>query len=258
MKKLTMFVVAGLTVIIPFLAGAQPAPFGPGQLTVTQLEMRPDPVRNDQEIAFRGVVVNNSRRQTRVTIAVMDNSRIVTQAPNVILRPGNNVIDFQKRRYDFGRDDRKCLSLEVYVNRRWLPLQGTQDFCAMRTRDGWSMYGDTEEVRLQVENLRMIPDPVSPGQELRFIVTVRNNGRPSRGNIRIQDRDQIVVQTDQVNIPRGTTEFQLPGSRYGFQRMDTCFRVSVDIDRTIHELDAQREYCAQPTAWTLRPVPRRR
>ncbi len=31
-----------------------------------------------------------------------------------------------------------------------------------------------------------------------------------RGNIRIQDRDQIVVQTGSVNIPRGLTDFQLP------------------------------------------------
>jgi hypothetical protein len=34
--------------------------------------------------------------------------------------------------------------------------------------------------------------------------------------------------------------------------MDTCFTVSVDVNRTRHQVDAVEEYCANPTAWTLK------
>ena len=78
-----------------------------------------------------------------------------------------------------------------------------------------------------------------------------NDGRDIRGNIRIQDSDQVVVQTDTVRIPRGVTNFNISSSRCTFQRMDTCFTVSVDVDRTPYPIDASEEYCANPTSWTL-------
>jgi hypothetical protein len=34
--------------------------------------------------------------------------------------------------------------------------------------------------------------------------------------------------------------------------MDSCFTVLVDVDRTSHQIDASEEYCANPTAWTLK------
>jgi len=125
------------------------------------------------------------------------------------------------------------------------------EFCPRRSPAGWST-NDRGVGQLDVEELLMSPDPVTPGQEVRFMVRLRNDGRPVRGNIRIQDRDQVVVQTDSVNIPRGLTDFQLPRSQYTFQRMDTCFTVSVDVDRTPYPVDASKEYCADPTAWTLK------
>lgn len=97
----------------------------------------------------------------------------------------------------------------------------------------------------------MTPDPASPGQEVSFEVKIRNEGRHIRGNIRIQDSDQVVVQTNTVKIPRGVTKFDLPRTRYSFQRMDTCFTVIVDVDKTRHKIDAAEEYCANPMAWTL-------
>ncbi len=87
---------------------------------------------------------------------------------------------------------------------------------------------------------------------------LRNDWRPIRGTIKIQDKDQVIVQTDTVNIPSGLTDFQLPRSKYTFQRMDTCFTVTVDVDRNPYQVDATKEYCANPTAWTLKGRPRDR
>ena len=99
----------------------------------------------------------------------------------------------------------------------------------------------------------MHPDPVSPGKEVRFRAKLRNDGMPIRADIRIQDRDQVVVQLNDVFLPRGYSEFQFPYTRYQFQRFDHCFTVIVDVERTPHQVDAAREFCAKPFGWSLRP-----
>jgi len=106
---------------------------------------------------------------------------------------------------------------------------------------------------LYVEDLGMNPDPAATGQNVRFRVKLRNDGRPIRGTIRIQDKDQIVVLVENVSIPRGYSNFQFPYTRYSFQRFDHCFTVLVDFERTPYPVDAAREFCAKPTGWTLKP-----
>jgi hypothetical protein len=127
-----------------------------------------------------------------------------------------------------------------------------KEFCAKRTNLGWTL-SDKGIGPLYVEELEMYPDPAIPGQEIRFKVRLRNDGRPIRGHIRIQDRDQLVAKVENVSIPRGYTEYQFPHSRYTFQRLDTCFTVLVDFERTPYPVDASREFCAKPMGWTLRP-----
>jgi hypothetical protein len=113
--------------------------------------------------------------------------------------------------------------------------------------------GDRGIGPLYVEDLDMNPDPANPGQDIRFRVRLRNDGRPIRGDIRIQDKDQVVVQVENVTIPPGSSDFQFPYTRYSFQRFDHCFKVLVDIERTPYPVDAEREFCARPMRWTLRP-----
>jgi hypothetical protein len=188
----------------------------------------------------------------RLVLAVMDRDHVVSQVSEAYLQSGDTQINFPETSYQlFGREER-CLTIETNIDRKWVPIAMAEEFCPRRSPAGWSTH-DRGIGQLYVEELLMSPDPVAPGQEVRFMVRLRNDGRPIRGNIRIQDRDQVVVQTDSVNIPRGTTEFQLPRSQYTFQRMDTCFTVSVDIERTPYLVDASKEYCANPTAWTLKP-----
>ena len=262
MKKWWMFALIGSLLIIPVLGHAQldkllEGLFGKGeegirleQLKVTQLEMIPDPARESQRIAFRATVSNSSRYSGRITLAIMDRGRVVSEVSDATLRPGENRIDFAETTYRFSSQD-NCFTIEANIDRRWVAIEKASEFCAKRTGAGWSM-SDRGVGQLNVEDLVMYPDPVSPRQEIRFTVKLRNDGRPIRGYIRIQDRDQVVVQTDGINIPRGLSEFQLPHSQYTFQRMDTCFTVSVDVDRTPYPVDASREYCANPVSWTLK------
>jgi len=82
---------------------------------------------------------------------------------------------------------------------------------------------------------------------------LRNEGRSIRGTIRIQDKDQVVAQAENMAIPRGVSDVQFPYTRYSFQRSDHCFTVSVDFERTPYPLDAAKEFCGKPMGWTLRP-----
>jgi len=258
MKKPLMIIFIACLLIVPVLAHAQFDKFleniferdGRGinldSLTVTQMEMIPDsPWEDDQPAAFRAIIANSSRHAVRVDLAVVDKDRVVTQVHDASLGPGNNQIDFPATSMQFARGEQRCFIIQTNVDRRWVPITMAAQYCPERSKRD-------REVELSVEGLRMTPDPASPGQEVSFEVRLRNDGRRVKGNIRIQDSDQVVVQTDTVRIPRGTTNFNLPSSRYTFQRMDTCFTVSVDVDRTHHQVDATEEYCANPTAWTLK------
>ncbi len=256
MKKLWMIIFIACLLIVPVLAHAQfdkllENVFGKDDrgisldsLTVTQMEMIPDSPRDDQSVAFRAIIANSSRHPVRVILAVVDKGRVVTQVSDASLGPGNNQIDFPETSIQFSRGEQRCFTIQTNIDHRWVPITMATEFCPERSRRD-------RGVELSVEGLRMTPDPVSPGQEVSFVVRLRNDGRHIRGKIRIQDSDQVVVQTDTVSIPRGVTNFNLPSSRYTFQRMDTCFTVSVDVDRTHHQIDASEEYCANPTAWTL-------
>lgn len=257
MKKLWMIISIAFLLIVPVLAHAEldrllQEIFGNNDrrvnldvLTVVQMEMTPDSPRDGQPVAFRTIIANGSRYEVKLVIAILDGDRVVTQLKDAYLRPGNNQIDFPETNIQFSRGEQRCFTIQANIDHRWVPITMTTAFCHENSRRGHG-------VDLTVEGLRMTPDPASPGQEVSFVVRIRNDGRHIRGNIRIQDSDQVVVQTDTVRIPRGVTNFNLPSSRYTFQRMDTCFTVSVDVDRTPYQIDASEEYCANPTAWTLK------
>jgi hypothetical protein len=265
MKKWWMIIFIGCFLIVPVMAHAQLDKVLEGlrgrsdegvsveQLRVTQLEMIPDPAREGQRIGLRATISNSSHNRARVVLAVMDRGRVVSQISDTYLQPGDNQINFPETSYRFSGREQRCFTIQTSIDSRWVPIAMTAEFCPKRSNAGWSMSDRGAAIgRLQVEELLMSPDPITRGQEVRFTVRLRNDGRPIRGNIRIQDRDQVVVQTDSVNIPRGLTSFQLPRSQYTFQRMDTCFTVSVDVERTPYPVDASKEYCANPTAWTMK------
>jgi len=218
-------------------------------LRIIQLEFSPDPIREGQRITFQVTVLNDSRQSGRITLVVKDRDEVVTEARDVMIRPGENRIEFPGTNYRFSRTD-QCFTVEADIESTRRPIDLAKEFCAQRTYSGWSL-SDRGVGPLFVEDLGMNPDPAAPGQEVQFRVRLRNDGRPIRGNIRIQDKDQIVVQSENVSIPRGYSDFQFPFTRYAFQRFDHCFTVLVDFERTPYPVDASREFCAKPMGLTL-------
>jgi len=268
MKRWGMIVMIGCLFVVPSLAQAQvdklldqifergESRIRPEDLRVLQLEISPDPVREGQRVVFRATISNGSRHSERVTLAIKDKDEIISKG-DAPLRPGDNQVSFPESSYRFSRSDH-CFTVEVDIQRTRSPIDTSREFCAKRTNLGWTLsdrgvVSDRGVGPLYVEELEIYPDPATPGQEIRFKIRLRNDGRPIRGLVRIQDRDQLVAQVENISIPQGSTEFQFPQSRYVFQRFDTCFTVLVDFERTPYPVDASRKFCARPMGWTLRP-----
>jgi len=215
------------------------------RLTVTQLETSPDRPRGDRPLTFKVVVDNDSRRDVRLDLAVVEGDRVIVQAYDVYLRPGKNRVEFPQVNFQQSRRGQDCFTIQTLIDRRWVPLNMPRQFCLESHRDQW--------IDLSVKALRMKPDPVKVGEKVSFSVTISNDGRrPVRGVIRIEDNDQVVAQTAPVEIPPGDKSFKVSGGQYRFQRLDNCFTVSVDVNRTAHRIDASEEFCAEPRSWTLK------
>jgi len=263
MKKFTFMVLMGCLCLIPVLAQCQldkrPDPFPdkwdsrfrPEDLRVVRLEFSPDPAREGQWVSFRLTVLNGSRQSRRITLTLKDRDEIITEARDVNILPGENRIYFSERNYRFSRSD-YCFTVEAEIDQHRRSIEMIEEFCARKTIRGWTL-SDRRVGLLFVEDLDMNPDPATSGQAVRFRVRLRNNGKPLWGNIRIQDKDQVVIQVKNALIPGGYSDFQFPYTQYSFQRTDHCFTVLVDFEGTPYVVDAVREFCAKPLGWTLRP-----
>jgi hypothetical protein len=263
MKRKIFPIFFGFLILLPSIVNSQPIPpfdklfdrwgprIHPNDLRVLQLDMSPDPVREGERISFSATVSNLSQYSTRLSLFVKDRDEVVTSVQDVLFKPGHNRIIFPHTGYRFSRHEH-CFTVEVDIDRTRRSIDVVREFCVRRAYAGWTL----KEVRigpLFVEDLDMYPDPATPGQEIRFRVKLRNDGSPIRGNIRIQDRDQTIVNLNDAYLPYGHSEFHFPYTRYAFQRFDHCFTVIVDVERTPYRTDAAREFCAKPLGWTLRP-----
>jgi len=263
MKKWWVIILIGCLFVFPSLAQAQAdkvlerlferggSRIRPEDLRVLQLEISPDPVREGQRVVFQVTISNGSRHSGRVTLVIKDKDEIISEVRDAPLRPGDNQVNFPESSYRFSRSDH-CFTVEVDIERTRSPIDVAKEFCVRRTRSGWTL-SDRGIGYLLVEDLDMHPDPAAPGQDVRFKVKLRNDGKPIRGTIRIQDKDQVVAQVENITIPQGLSDVQFPYARYSFQRFDHCFTVLVDFERTPYKVDAAREFCAKPKGWTLRP-----
>jgi len=227
----------------------------PQDLRVLDLDISPDPVRERERVRFRMTIFNKSPHGVRVSLAIRDRNETVAEAHEVMIRPGQNRIEFPWTGYRFNRSEH-CFLVEVDLERTRRPVDAARAFCARRTMGGWTM----SEARIGpfiVEDLDMVPDPVRPREEVRFKIRLRNEGRPVRANLWIQDRDQIVVRMEDVPVHHGRAEYTFPHSRYVFQRSDHCFSVFMDVENTRQKVDATRVFCAKQLlrgrGWTLQP-----
>jgi len=160
-----------------------------------------------------------------------------------LVQPGPNRVSFPRGDYRLERGEH-CFTVEVDIERSRKPVDLAREFCANKTPQGWSL-SSSRVGPFFVEDLEMLPDPARPGQDVRFKVRLRNDGRPLRADMRIQDRDETVVQLSDVPLSGGYGEYQFPPTRYQFQRSDHCFVVIVDVERTPNRIDAAREFCAK-------------
>lgn len=259
-KNIFMMLFLGLLFLYPSMTQSQPEKFlekffGPRvsarDLRVVQLEMNPDPVREGQRVSFSVTITNSSQSSARVDLFIKDQDEVVTSAYDVYLRPGDNQVAFPWTNYRFSRRDH-CFAVEVDIDQTRRPIDLAKEFCARKTFQGWSL-SSPRIGPLLVEDLDTYPDPFMPGQDLRFRARLRNDGRPIRVDISIQDKDQVVTKLNDVLLPRGVSEFLFPYTRYPFQRLDHCFTVVVDVEKTPYRVDAVREFCARPYSWSLRP-----
>jgi len=260
MKKNLVILLLGFWFLFPSLVQSQPDKlferflgplFQPGDLRVLQLEMNPDPVREGQWMSFQVVVSNLSKHSGKVNLFIKDRDEVIAAVNDVVLRPGDNRVAFPRTNYQLQRNE-YCFTVEVDIERTRRPVDLAKEFCARRTFQGWTM-ASHRVGPLFVEDLGMWPDPVQPGQEVRFKARLRNDGSPVRANLRIQDRDQVVAQLNDVLLVHGAFDYWFLFTPYQFQRFDHCFTVVVDVERTPYRLDAAREFCAKPFGWSLKP-----
>lgn len=258
MKKYPVLLI-WLLILFPTFASSQVEKFfeifrprvDPSDLKIVQLEMRPDPVREGQSVSFQAIISNQSPYSTRVSLFIKERDRLINSLHDVPLYPGYNQINFPETPYRFSREEH-CFIIEVDIERTTRVVDAAKKFCARRSYYGWTLSPQWMGP-LFVEELEMFPDPAQPGQELRFKVLLRNEGPPIRANLRINDRDQIVVELRDIFLPSGYSEFHFPHIRYFFQKSDHCFTVFVDYERFPYKANSKREFCARPLGWTLRP-----
>jgi len=258
MKKVIFFL-AGFLILFPSLAQSQADKFfelfrpriDPTDLRIIQLEMKPDPVREGQLITFQVMISNQSSYSAKVSLYIKEKDRVLSSLHDIRIYPGYNQVVFPESPHRFSRDEH-CFTVEMDIERTRRPVDAVRKFCARRSYYGWTL--STQWIGpLFVEELEMFPDPAYPGQEIRFRVRLRNEGPSIRANLRVNDRDQMVVELRDTFLPSGYSEYYFPYTRYFFQRSDHCFTVFVEYERFPHKANSTREFCARPLGWTLRP-----
>ena len=152
MKKMRMIVLIGCLFVAPAFAQAQvdrmidqfldrgghgwEGRIGPNDLSVSQLEFSPDPIREGQPVTFRAKISNHSDHSGRVTLTIKDKDEIISEMPDVFLRPGDNQVVFPERSYRFSRSDH-CFTVEADIERTRSPIDATREFCARPM--GWTL-----------------------------------------------------------------------------------------------------------------------
>ncbi len=141
-----------------------------------------------------------------------------------------------------------CLLIPLFVHAQPLPP-------FERMKEMWEPKIHRRD--LQILQLEMIPDPVLEGQRVRFEAILSNFSQYSaRLSFSIKDRDEVVTSIQDVWIKPGHNRIVFPATGYRFSRLEHCFTVEVDIERTKRPVDLVREFCARRTyaGWTLKEM----
>lgn len=124
--------------------------------------------------------------------------------------------------------------------------------------DRWSRCG--RDVRLQLVDLSMSPDPITDGQRVRTLrVSLRADDRTqceTAIQIREMPGNDLVGRERVSRLRGGMNNIEIePNEGYRFSRKEHCFVVVANIEGTGRSIDAARRFCARQIAgrrWTLK------
>ena len=109
--------------------------------------------------------------------------------------------------------------------------------------------------RLNIQDLDMLPDPVTDGQRVRaWKVRINFAGqRECDINIIVREGNNVVGQARDFKMRPGENAVEIPAAdSFRFRGRETCFNVQVDLEGSRQQVDADRRFCArQRTTWSM-------
>ena len=128
--------------VIPLAATAVPpvpcAP--PHRLSVLELGMVPDPVRQGQRIQLWTVTLQSDYNgECRTLLQVWDRDQLAGTQMEYVIKPGVGRYTFAALpRYRFQAQDH-CFLVRANIGTTWTPIDAKKAFCARRGPAGWSL-----------------------------------------------------------------------------------------------------------------------
>jgi len=109
--------------------------------------------------------------------------------------------------------------------------------------------------RLNIQDLDMLPDPVTDGQRVRaWKVRINFAGqRECDTNIIVREGNNVVGQARDFKLRPGENAVEIPAAdSFRFRGRETCFNVQVDLEGSRQQVDADRRFCArQRSTWSM-------
>jgi len=127
---------------VPFGAVAAP-PLGcapPHRLSVLDLGMVPDPVRQGQRIQLWTVTLQSDYNgECRTLLEVRDRDQVAGKQVEYLIKPGVGRYTFATQPgYQFQAHDH-CFLVRANIGNTWTPIDAKKAFCARRGPAGWSL-----------------------------------------------------------------------------------------------------------------------
>jgi len=133
---------AGVLGTVPSAAVAQAPVFcrPPHRLSIVELGMVPDPVRQGQRLQLWTVALRSDYNgECRTVLEVRDQDQIAGAQVEYLIRPGVGRYTFQAiPGYLFQRQNH-CFLVRANIGNTWTPVDAKRMFCASRTPGGWSL-----------------------------------------------------------------------------------------------------------------------
>jgi len=128
-------VLPSVAIAVPPLACAPPH-----RLSVLDLGMVPDPVRQGQRIQLWTVTLQSDYNgECRTLLEVRDRDQVAGKQVEYLIKPGVGRYTFAAQPgYQFQAQDH-CFLVRANIGNTWTPVDAKRAFCARRGPGGWSL-----------------------------------------------------------------------------------------------------------------------